>query len=104
MTKYETDKKTGDVSKLVKKAYYNPKITEKEGKIPSNTGQATTSALNSVENKIFNVSGLVKKKNRFWCKNIRYWHYVFVPLLIKTSFKIKYSIQRWKKGLTDISH
>ena len=62
MTKYETDKKTGDVSKLVKKAYYNPKITEKEGKIPSNTGQATTSALNSVENKIFNVSGLVKKK------------------------------------------
>lgn len=32
MTKYETDKKTGDVSKLVKKAYYNPKITEKEGK------------------------------------------------------------------------
>lgn len=62
MTKYETDKKTGDVNKLVKKAYYNPKITEKEGKIPSNTGQATTIALNSVENKIFNVSGLVKKK------------------------------------------
>lgn len=71
MTKYETDKKTGDVSKLVKKAYYNPKITEKEGKIPSNTGQATTSALNSVEYKIPKVSGLVKK-NKFSCKKIRY--------------------------------
>ena len=36
------------IKKPVKKTYCNPKITEKEGKIPSITGLATISALNSV--------------------------------------------------------
>ena len=53
------------------KNYYNPKNTNKEGKIPSIRGLATTSAINSVEYKIPKVSGLVKK-NKFSCKKIRY--------------------------------
>ena len=39
----------------------NAKITELAGKIPIISGFATTSALNAVENKIFDVSDLVKK-------------------------------------------
>ena len=46
---------------LVKKTDYNAKITEIEGKTPSISGLATTSALTAVENKTANVSNLVKK-------------------------------------------
>ena len=46
---------------MVKKADFNAKITEVEGKILSITGLATTSALTTVENKILDVSGLVTK-------------------------------------------
>ena len=46
---------------LLKKTDYNAKITEKEGKIPSITGLAATSALTAIENKIPCVSNLVKK-------------------------------------------
>ena len=64
--KYDTDKserenETPDTSGLVKKTDYNPKITEIEGKIPSNNGLATNAALTTVENKIPNVSSLVQK-------------------------------------------
>ena len=45
----------------VKKADYNAKITEKEGKIPSISGLDTNAALITVENKIPNINGLVKK-------------------------------------------
>ena len=41
---------------------YNVKITEIEDKLPSITGLVTTAALNIVENKIPNVSKLVKNK------------------------------------------
>ena len=41
---------------------YNAKITEIEGKIPIIDGLATTSGLTTVENKIPNVSNLVKKE------------------------------------------
>ena len=41
---------------------YNNKINETEGKIPIISGLATTSALTAVENKILNVSNLVKKQ------------------------------------------
>ena len=47
--------------KSLKKTDYNAKITEIEGKRPSITGLATTSALNTDENKIPNTSHLVKK-------------------------------------------
>ena len=50
-----------DTSSLVKKADYSSKITEIEGKLPSTMGLATSSALTAVENKIPNVSNLVKK-------------------------------------------
>ena len=40
---------------------YNAKIRDIEDKIPSNTGLATTTALNVVESKMSNVSTLVKK-------------------------------------------
>ena len=47
---------------LLKKDY-NAKITEMESKIPSITGLATTPALTTaVENKIPDVSNLVKKQ------------------------------------------
>ena len=50
-----------DTSELIIKTNYNVKITEIEGKIPSITALATTAALVAVENKIPNVSNLVKK-------------------------------------------
>ena len=56
-------KKIPHASGLVKKTDYNVKITENEGKILTTTGLATT-ALNDVENKISNVSDLVKKKKK----------------------------------------
>ena len=46
---------------MVKKADLNAKITEVEGKTPIISGLATGSALTAVENKIPDVSGLVKK-------------------------------------------
>ena len=44
-----------------KKTDYNAKITEIDGKIPGITGLVTTAAINIVENKITDVSNLVKK-------------------------------------------
>ena len=46
---------------LLKKSDYNAKISEIESKIPSISGLATMSASIAVENKIPNVSNLVKK-------------------------------------------
>ena len=43
---------------LLKKTYFNSKITEVEDKIPSTRGLATKSALTAVENEIPDVSGL----------------------------------------------
>ena len=43
---------------MVKKTDFNAKITEVEGKIPSISGLATSSALTAVENKIPDISGL----------------------------------------------
>ena len=47
---------------LLKKTDYNVKISEIENKIPSIGGLATIFVLNTVENKILDVSSLVKKK------------------------------------------
>ena len=55
-------KKIPDTGGFVKKLDYNAKIGEIEGKIPSITSLATASALTTVENKIPNVSNLVKKQ------------------------------------------
>ena len=69
-TRYDTDKleieyKTSDTSGPVKKkADYNAKITETEGKIPSSSGLAKNTALTTAGNKIANISSLVNK-NRF---------------------------------------
>ena len=46
---------------MLKKTDYNTKITEIESKIPSISGLATNAALTAVENKIRNISSLVKK-------------------------------------------
>ena len=54
-------KKILDASELAKKTNLNAKITEIESKTPSITGLAANSALTAVENKIPNVSILVKK-------------------------------------------
>ena len=65
-TKYDTDKselenKIPDTSVLDKKTDYNAKINDIEGKIPDISNLATKTSLNIVENKILNVSSLVKK-------------------------------------------
>ena len=65
-TKYGTDKpdlekEIGDTSGIVKKLDHNVKITEIENRTPTIIGLATTSALTAVENKISDVSSLVKK-------------------------------------------
>ena len=46
---------------LLKKLDYNSKISEIENKILSISGLATASALTAVENKIPNISNLVRK-------------------------------------------
>ena len=53
----KVDKKSG----LVIKTDFNSKTSEVEGKIPINSGLATTSALSAVEDKISDVCSLVKK-------------------------------------------
>ena len=65
-TKYGTDKpdlekEIRDTSGIVKKLDHNVKITEIENRTPTIIGLATTSALTAVENKISDVSSLVKK-------------------------------------------
>ena len=71
-TKYEKDEsdfedKINKIDKkflnsdLVKKTYFNTKVTKIEGKIPSITGLATNSELTAVENKIPDASSLVTK-------------------------------------------
>ena len=55
--KTELEKKTPDVSNLIKKT----KLTELENKIPDISNLAAKTALTSVENKIPSVSSLVKK-------------------------------------------
>ena len=47
------------------KTKYNAKITEKEGKVPSISGLDTTTAVTAVENKIPEVSNLVKKTGHY---------------------------------------
>ena len=67
-TKYDADKsdlekKIPDASGVVKKANYNNKTIEIENKMPNISGLASNSALTAVEDKVSNVSNLVKKKN-----------------------------------------
>ena len=61
MIHWNLEKKIPNTSNLVKKSDYNAKFSELEGKIPSISGLATTSALTAVENKIPSVTNLVKK-------------------------------------------
>ena len=65
-TKYDAEKTDLEyeipvTSELAKKTDYNTKITEIENKIASISGLITNSALPVVEDKIPNVSNLVKK-------------------------------------------
>ena len=55
------DKKTPDISSLIKKTDFNTKVTETEGKIPSITGLVTNSELTAVVNKML-VVWLKKQK------------------------------------------
>ena len=49
------------ITNLATKTNLNAKINEVKGEIPSTTNLAATTALTAVENKIPNVSNLVKK-------------------------------------------
>ena len=53
--------KIPDITNFATKTTLNAKINEVKGEIPSITNLATTTALTAVENKIPNVSNLVKK-------------------------------------------
>ena len=53
--------KIPDITNVATKITLNAKINEVKGEIPSITNLATTTALTAVENKIPNVSNLVKK-------------------------------------------
>ena len=57
----ELENRIPDSSGLIKKTYYNTKITEIECKIPDISNLLTNTALTAVENKIPSVSNLVKK-------------------------------------------
>ena len=50
-----------DASELVRKADYDDKATDIEGKTLTTTGLATTATFNAVKNEITNVSDIVKK-------------------------------------------
>ena len=65
---------------MLKKTDYNAKITGTDGKIPSITGLATTSALTAVKNKRPDINSLVKKtdydtKNTEIEKKLTYHNY-----------------------------
>ena len=62
--KLDLEKKIRNTSGLVKKIDYNTKITEIGNKISRISGLATNAALTTTENKILNVSSLVKKKKQ----------------------------------------
>ena len=85
-----------DPSDLVKKADYNAKIIEIEGKIPNIPGLVTTAAFNAVESKILGVSNLVKKTNFNEKHHIlnQILRLNILPHLITTSLLVKYSIKR----------
>ena len=55
------DKKIADTNGLVKKRDHDTKITEIESKTHIFSGLATSAALTAVENKIPDISSLVKK-------------------------------------------
>ena len=54
-------KKTPDTSGLVKKTDYNAKISKIESEIPSISGSATSFPLDAVQNKMPDVSNLIRK-------------------------------------------
>ena len=65
-TNYDTDKtelekKISDTSRLVKKTDYNTKITEIDEKLPEFRSLVAKTALTTVENKIPDISSLIKK-------------------------------------------
>ena len=65
-TNYDTDKtelekKISDTSRLVKRTDYNTKITEIDEKLPEFRSLVAKTALTTVENKIPDISSLIKK-------------------------------------------
>ena len=71
---------------MVKKTDFDTKVTKIEGKLPSITGLATNSVLTAVENKIPDVSSLVKKRQitiqskiENKVKNHNHYKYIITP-------------------------
>ena len=67
----DAEKKIPDTGGLIINTDYNAKITEIESIIPSISGLVTSTTLTAVENKILDVSNLVKK-TAYDAKNIKY--------------------------------
>ena len=73
-------------------------MNEVKGEIPSITNLATTAALTAMENKIPDVSDLVKKKQDYYTKISEMRKKSILLLLIIESSQKIYLIQRQKKN------
>ena len=67
----EAKNKTPSIINLATNAFLDAKINQVKGEIPCVTNLATIAALTTVENKVPNVSNLVKK-SRLCCRNKGY--------------------------------
>ena len=92
------------------KTDYNAKIIEIEGKIPSVTGLATSVVVNAVENKITNVSNLVKKADygaKILYIEVRYCttsdYNKFTYEILDTKIKEKELVNKFVSGFIDNS-
>ena len=79
----------------VKKGDYNAKTSEIESKMPSISGLATKSALTAVENKVPEVTRLVKKKNNTKISEIK----KRLVIIIITNILLLQSLIRLQKKL-----
>ena len=99
----DANKKISDTSGLVKKTDNNTMITEIEGKIPSITGLATTAVLNAIENKIINVSNIVKKNCGAKILDIESKYFTTSDYLIIINLRIEEKIKIKEKELLNKS-
>ena len=85
-------KKIHDTRGLVKKQTIMLKLLKQKKKIPSTSGLATSAALTAVDNKITNVSTLVKKQimtQKCYILNLS-----ILLQLIKINLQVKHMMQR----------
>ena len=89
------DKKYLILGDLLIKTDYNTKLTEIESKMPSISGLVSTSPLITVENKISDVSNLVKKQT-----NMQKYYILNLNILLQLiSINLSLDAKKKEKGL-----